>query len=107
MLFRSLITNKDPGNYEIDHIDGNRQNNAFINLRLANRYENTRNAKTRKDSCSGYKGVHFRKDTKKWRAYIHFNKKRIDLGYFSTPELAHMAYCKAAAELHGEYARGQ
>ena len=30
--------------------------------------------------------------------------KRKSLGYFTTPEAAHAAYCTAAAEFHGEFA---
>jgi hypothetical protein len=37
----------------------------------------------------------------KWRARISFNKKRIHLGVFTTPELAAEAYNKAAREYHG------
>jgi hypothetical protein len=100
-----LVANEDPAELEIDHIDGNRQNNSFSNLRLANRTQNNRNAKTRRDNNSGYKGVHYSKDNGKWRAVIHCDNKRTHLGYFPTAGLAHMAYCKAAAELHGDFAR--
>lgn len=100
-----MVTKIDPAGFEIDHIDGDRQNNAFSNLRLATRHENNQNAKRRQDNSSGYKGVHFRKEMNKWRATIQVNKRQVRLGYFDTPELAHMAYAKAAAELHGEFAR--
>ncbi|RLC31508.1 MAG: hypothetical protein DRH37_02915 [Deltaproteobacteria bacterium] len=30
-----------------------------------------------------YKGICFRKDLNKWRAYIHYNNKRINLGTFN------------------------
>jgi len=100
-----VVQKADPAEFDIDHIDGNKQNNAFSNLRLATRRENTRNSRTRQNNACGFKGVHFRKDINKWRATIHLNGQQISLGCFDTPELAHMAYCKAAAELHGEFAR--
>jgi hypothetical protein len=41
----------------------------------------------------------------RWRSTITVNRKRIFLGLFHTAEEAHEAYCKKAAELHGEFAR--
>ena len=38
-----------------------------------------------------------------WRALVD-GRKRF-LGLHATPEAAHTAYCKASAELHGEYGR--
>jgi len=58
-------------------------------------------------NTSGFKGVSYRKTRRKWIATIQKDGKQHFLGHFNTPELAHMAYCKAAAELHGEFARGQ
>lgn len=52
---------------------------------------------------SGYKGVH--SNGKRWGARIRINKQLIYLGTFDTPEIAHEAYCKAAVELRGEFAR--
>jgi hypothetical protein len=96
----------DPLEREIDHIDGNGLNNKYNNLRIATRAENMWNRKA-KPSTSGLKGAQFIKRINKWQASISCNGKRKYLGLFSTAELAHMAYCKAAAELHGEFARGQ
>lgn len=100
-----IVTGQDPGALQIDHIDGNSTNNSWSNLRLASNAENQRNKGIFRNNKSGFKGVH--KHGNRWKALIYFNKKKINLGCFDTPELAHMAYCKAAAELHGEFARGQ
>lgn len=48
---------------------------------------------------TGFKGVKYDPDGKKWSARIMRNGKRIELGRFATPEEAHAAYCSAAAEL--------
>lgn len=40
----------------------------------------------------------------RWLAQINVNKKKIHLGYFSTPEEAHEVYKKAALEHFGEFA---
>lgn len=102
-----IMTSSDPNELQIDHIDGDKLNNKFSNLRLATQTQNMRNRGVNKKSKSQLKGAQWRKDKQKWCAQITVNQKVKHLGYFPTPELAHMAYCKAAAELHGEFARGQ
>jgi hypothetical protein len=42
---------------------------------------------------------------RKWRAEIRLNKKGKFLGYFDDIELGYQAYCAAAVEHHGEFAR--
>jgi hypothetical protein len=85
----------------IDHINGNPQDNRIANLRLASQRQNMANARGHRDSLSGLKGAHYHRKRGKWFS-------RVDgkfLGYFSTPQEAHAAYC-AAAQLHfGEFAR--
>src|SRR6056297_61236 len=66
---------------EIDHIDGDRTNNAFSNLREVSKSTNQRNAKLRADNSSGYPGVHFCKSSGKWKASIGGNP-RTTLGTF-------------------------
>lgn len=51
---------------EIDHIDGNRQNNSPDNLRDVNRSINQRNAKRRSDNKSGHVGVYWFAPQKIW-----------------------------------------
>lgn len=87
---------------EVDHIDGNRSNNAIANLRLATRRQNQINKKMTKAPKSGYRGV--RKQDQKWRADIRIAGVRKYLGVFDTPELASAAYAKEAAKHHGEFA---
>jgi hypothetical protein len=100
------VTGEDPGGFQIDHIDGDGLNNRFLNLRKANQSENNCNSKRRKNNSSGFKGVSWSKSKNKWEARIKIKGLQRFLGHFLTPELAHMAYCKAAAELHGDFARG-
>ena len=89
---------------EIDHIDGNKSNNAIENLRPATRSQNNHNKGKPKNNTSGYKGVYWKKAAGKWIAQIGINGKRKHLGYFDTAEQAHEAYCRAANELHQQYA---
>lgn len=87
-----------------DHIDGNGLNNQKSNLREATHEQNRRNTKSYKNGVSKYKGVSYRKDSKKWRSIINFNKKVIRLGYFSSEIEAAKAYDVKAKELFGEFA---
>jgi hypothetical protein len=52
----------------------------------------------RADNTSGFRGVHWRKDARKWQALIRVDYKRKHLGYFDTAEQASAAYQKAAVE---------
>jgi len=42
-----------------------------------------------------------------WVAFIRVNRKRLYLGSFRAPELAHEAYKSAAEKYHGEFARAE
>lgn len=100
MLDRPLLPSE-----QVDHKDLNTLNNRRENLRLATGGQNQRNKGRLRSNTSGFKGVYFCKRDNKWRATIHKDSKRFCLGSFNTPEEAHDAYCKAAKELHGEFAR--
>lgn len=89
----------------IDHIDGHPENNIFNNFRPATNIQNSCNQKHRKSNTSGFKGVSWHKNSKKWRADIRVFGKKLWLGHFDTPEVAHAAYISAAKKYHGEFAR--
>jgi len=91
---------------EIDHIDLDRANNKWENLREATHSENSANRRVRSDNILGLKGVAFDKTRGEYRAYIGVNGKRIHLGYSDCPAAAHMAYVVAANKAFGEFARG-
>lgn len=67
---------------EIDHIDGDRQNNSWSNLRHVTAFENSRNQGERKDNTSGCRGVTFSKRNRKWCTRISHKGVRYSLGYF-------------------------
>lgn len=89
----------------IDHINMNRSDNRFCNLREATHSENKFNRPKQSKNTSGHKGVTLHKPNSKWVAKICANGKHRNLGYFDTREDAAAAYAKAARELHGEFAR--
>lgn len=86
-----LVTGKKP-ELELDHIDGNRANNAYRNLRDVSRSANMHNTKV--------KGYYWNKKACKWRAVIKINWTKQHLGYFDTEQEARAAY-EAAKKLHG------
>lgn len=89
---------------QIDHIDGNRRNNRFENLRLASNAQNSRNSRARKGS-SAYKGVYWRKDKSLWRVQLMIDGVRKEIGHFKSETEAALAYNAAAIEHFGEFAR--
>lgn len=90
---------------EVDHINLNKDDNRLENLRKASHGQNRYNMRRQKNNTSGYKGVSYRPKERKWQAYIYHNRKCVHLGTFSTPEEAHAAYCIAAEQYAGEFAR--
>jgi hypothetical protein len=94
---------------EIDHINGERANNAWCNLRQATRTQNVHNTCVRSDNKVGLKGVTLHgpktRYKAKYRAIITVAGKQRHIGSFMTPEEAHAAYVAAATELFGEFAR--
>lgn len=89
----------------VDHIDGDKANNRPENLRLASASQNNFNCKAYRNNKSGLKGVSWHSARSKWIAQIAANGRNRLLGYFETKEDAHQAYCAAAAETHGDFAR--
>lgn len=85
---------------ELDHINGDRDDNRITNLRLADRYINTQNISMRCGNSSGFRGVSFYRPTAKWKAQIRHRNKTTHLGYFETPEDAHAAYVSAKMHIH-------
>lgn len=90
-------------NHLLDHIDGNRVNNRWSNLRFATPLENSRNAGLPKDNTSGYRGVV--QSRGRWKAQIKFNGRSKHLGVFDTKEEAALAYETAAKDHFGEFYR--
>ena len=90
---------------DIDHANGDGLDNRIANLRIASRTENNSNRGAPKHNTSGFKGVTWSKREGFWRAQIQHKHKNHFLGYFVTPEEAHVAYREAASRLLGQFAR--
>jgi AP2 domain len=104
LMHRQILGITDP-DIQVDHRGGNGLDNQRENLRKALYIENKRNTPRYKSNASGYKGVWWHKHVQKWATKIQVSGKGIHLGYYNTPEDAHYAYCIAAKNHHGEFAR--
>jgi hypothetical protein len=93
----------------VDHIDMNKKNNKWSNLREASKSQNQANISMIKANTSGLKGVsRYRAGDsygKPWQAGICKDGKRKSLGHFATKEEAHAAYRDAAEKAFGKFAR--
>ena len=99
-LIYMLVTGRDPREMQIDHVNQNRPDNRWCNLRLVTKSENLQNKCQYANNKSGVTGVYFRKDSGQWRAAIGSGSTRISLGSFKTKELAIEARLAAENE-HG------
>ena len=112
-LHRAVWLYKHPGCYKdseippiLDHINMNKQDNRYENLRPVSRNFNNFNVRKREDSSSNYRGVSWNKRSEKWTAQIKVGGKHRYLGIFpGTPEgevAAALAWDRAAFEAYGE-----
>lgn len=83
--------------YEIDHIDRNRQNNDISNLRIVSRIFNSYNRTKRTNITSHYRGVSWCNTKQRWRCTIKINGKQINK-YFKTEEEAGRKYDELVLE---------
>jgi hypothetical protein len=95
------MTGKWP-TYEVDHINGNRLDNRWQNLRDVPRLINQQNIRKAigKNCSERLLGTSFNKAKKKWTACIGQAGKTIHLGSFDTPEQAHERYLAKKREIH-------
>jgi hypothetical protein len=92
-----------PETTHIDHVNGNKSDNRWDNLRLATRSENNSNVKLRADNTSGVKGL--RISSKCIECRIAFNRKT----YYKCFKLDEIEEAKTwlevtRATIHGEFA---
>lgn len=103
IMARKLGRELRPGE-QVDHINLDRRDNRRSNLRLATAAQNCWNRPKSSANSTGFKGVSKERKRRKWRAAIRVHGVYRDLGRYDTPEEAHEAYKKAAAEHFGEFA---
>jgi hypothetical protein len=89
----------------MDHINGDRLDNRWANLRAATFRQNAQNRRIRSDNTTGAKGVSFNRTTGRYRAYIYVKGRQVVLGHFDTVEAASEAYAQGAHKHFGAFAR--
>lgn len=82
----------------VDHIDGDKSNNRWRNLRDVPHQKNCQN-QHRAQGSSNLLGAVRNSRSHCWRAIITVNGKQRHIGTFSNPEAAHAAYLRAREEL--------
>lgn len=85
---------------EIDHVNGNKLDNRFANLRDVTTAVNAQNQGSVRSSnrSSGVLGVFRKRD--KWRAQIRAGGRAVHIGVFDTIDEAALAYQAAKRRLH-------
>ena len=94
-MHKLIMDNLEDHKTPIDHINHNTLDNRKENLRICTSAQNAWNKKA--------KGYSYRKDNKKYRAYITVNSKRIYLGDFDTKEEAVQVRENAEIKYFGGY----
>lgn len=89
---------------QIDHINLNRADNHWENLREATQTQNSWNQSIQSNNSSGYTGVYWVTPNRKWRAEGVVNGRRKHLGYFHRFDDAVAARKAFEAQHFGEFA---
>ena len=104
IIMKRILGRELKSHEQIDHINNDGFDNRRENLRMASSSQNCANQSLASNSTIGYKGVTHAKGRNGYMARIMVRGKRLYLGTYKTPELAHEAYCKAAEQYFGEFA---
>lgn len=99
-----MMTGTDPREW-IDHIDQDRSNNRWENLREATQAQNQYNAKRSPRNTSGFRCVSFIRRFGKYRAAVQVGGERQHIGYFETKAGARAAATDVINKTRGRFAR--
>lgn len=95
----AILTGSWP-THQVDHVNGDREDNRVRNLREVSNTENARNATVSANNTSGVTGVWHDARRDRWVAEIKVDRRKRHLGSFATLEEAAAAR-KAAERQHG------
>lgn len=89
---------------QVDHINGDKDDNRIENLRAADNSKNMMNRKAMRSNTSGHKNVFWDKSAGKWAVKVGLNRKLHHVGRFNNIKDAVDAAHIAREKLHGKYA---
>jgi hypothetical protein len=101
-----LYMNGEWPNPHIDHINRVKHDNRFCNLRECNDLQNHKNSNKHRDNVSGYIGVSWCKEKKKWLAKATLDGKQKFLGRYDDISLAVQARHEFCKENYGAFYSG-
>lgn len=93
--------------HDIDHINRDRSDNRWENLRPATRSQNCFNKAMISTNTSGVKGVYWHKKNKKWTVYVQINQKYTYLGIYEDIELAELIANEARVKYYGDFIKSK
>jgi|WetSurSiteA1Bulk_404760.scaffolds.fasta_scaffold70483_2 hypothetical protein len=88
---------------EVDHINGDKTDNRWCNLRLAERAQNGQNIRDSGRNTSGIIGVNWNNHEQKWQVRVMAFGTRHSGGYFSDINAAIAKRDQMVKELHAEF----
>lgn len=89
----------------VDHINGVRSDNRMANLREATPLSNSWNSALRRNNTSGYTGVCWHKQNRKWKVQLQFKGKSYSFGLYDDVHEAGKVADRERENLHKEFAR--
>ena len=104
MLLHRLVMRISKDGHEVDHINRNKLDNRKSNLRLVDRTRNLVNSGLRRNNTTGFKGVCWSKNAKKYFVQLSKHNKKVYTGYFIDKVEAAKKYDQKAKEFYGDYA---
>lgn len=78
------MTGEYPINIGVDHVNRQKDDNRWLNLRLVTFAQNSQNRSVRVDNLSGIAGVSWVASRKRWAAQISVSGRKFFLGRFKT-----------------------
>jgi hypothetical protein len=103
ILMHRVILNAQPGQL-VDHINHQTLDNRRSNIRLCLPSGNTFHRRKSKNNTSGFIGVYWDGDRRRWISRIRVNGKIIRLGRFTDKREAAWERDCVAKQVHGEFA---
>lgn len=89
----------------VDHIDGWKRNNRWMNLRACTHQQNQLNRRVNSNSRTRVKNVEVDPRNGKFRVVVNVNGSRKFIGSYDSLEMAELVAIEARNKFHGEYAR--